>query len=132
MTVTEGHQSADGQIFTGFRDGHNRGRYVAPTTSIASHGILTPQDEFGDVERGNPLPYTLPAEKQREVGLTRETWRLEVIPDPASDTKIDRPLSKELGTALDFDGLMKLAEQHAVRYMKGITCNNIGDPLGSP
>src|SRR6185369_12406158 len=30
---------------------------------------LTPPDTFGTVERGNPLPYTLPIEKRREVGL---------------------------------------------------------------
>lgn len=43
---------------------------------------------------------------------------------------VERPLSKELGTALDFAGLMALDETHAVRYLKAITCNNIGEPLG--
>src|SRR5262249_1149710 len=42
---------------------------------------FTPQNEFGDVSRGKPLPYSLPEEKKREVGLTRETWKLEVISD---------------------------------------------------
>ena len=50
--------------------------------------------------------------------------------DPDSDSKLERPLSAELGTALDFDGLLKLAETHGVRYLKGVTCNNIGEPLG--
>jgi DMSO/TMAO reductase YedYZ molybdopterin-dependent catalytic subunit len=91
---------------------------------------LTPAEDFGTVERGNPLPYTLPPEKLREVGLDRETWQLEVIPDPESDTKLENPLSLELGTALDWAGLMRLAEKHAVRYLKVMTCNNIGEPLG--
>lgn len=101
-----------------------------PPGTIARSGYLTPQAEFGDVERGNPLPYTLPLEVRRRVGLERETWRLEVVADADSDSKLERPLSAELGTALDFDGLMKLADTHGVRYLKGVTCNNIGEPLG--
>jgi DMSO/TMAO reductase YedYZ molybdopterin-dependent catalytic subunit len=91
---------------------------------------LTPEEEFGNVERGNPIPSTLPAEKLREVGLTRETWKLEVVSDPAAPAKIGNPLSKAAGTALDWAGLMKLAEKHAVRFLKVMTCNNIGTPLG--
>ncbi|MEK7216858.1 MAG: molybdopterin-dependent oxidoreductase, partial [Chloroflexota bacterium] len=98
--------------------------------SIAPYGYLTSEAEFGDVERGNPLPYTLPLEKRRAAGLERDTWLLEVVADPESDARIDRPLSKPAGTALSFDGLMRLAEQHAVQYLKGVTCNNIGEPLG--
>ncbi|MBI3467369.1 MAG: molybdopterin-dependent oxidoreductase [Planctomycetes bacterium] len=91
---------------------------------------LTPPDQFRDVSRGNPLPHTLPEEKRREVGLTRETWRLEVIADPEQPAKIRRPLAKAKGTALDFAGLMQLAEKHAVRFAKVMTCLNIGCPLG--
>lgn len=91
---------------------------------------LTRQEDFGTVERGDPLPYTLPPDKLREAGLVREAWQLEVVPDPDSDAKIERPFSKEHGTALDWKGLMKLAETSAVRYMKVMTCNNIGRPLG--
>ena len=43
---------------------------------------------------------------------------------------MEKPLSKELGTALDWQGLMKLAETRAVRYLKVMTCNNIDTPLG--
>jgi DMSO/TMAO reductase YedYZ molybdopterin-dependent catalytic subunit len=91
---------------------------------------LTPQEEFGTVERGNPLPYKLPPEKLRAIGLVRETWQLEVVPDPDTDAQVERPLSKDLGTALDWDGLMRLAEKHAVRFLKVMTCNNGGSPLG--
>lgn len=131
MSANEAQPPADvGPISTGFQDGRNRARSTIPPGTIAPLGFLTPQDQFGDVERGNPLPYTLPLEQRRAVGLERETWRLEVVADPESDAKIEQPLSHELGSALDFAGLMKLAEQHAVRYMKGISCNNIGEPLG--
>ena len=98
--------------------------------ALAKLAYLTPQADFGTVERGKPLPYTLPPKKLREVGLVRETWQLEVVADPDSNSKIKTPLSKELGTALDFKGLMKLAEKHAVRFMKVMTCNNGGSPLG--
>lgn len=91
---------------------------------------LTRQDAFGTVERGTPLPYTHPLEKLREVGLTRETWKLEVIADPEAPAKIGSPLSRESGTALDWRGLMQLAETHAVRFLKIMTCNNGGSPLG--
>jgi len=91
---------------------------------------LTPEEAFGTVERGNPIPSMLPPEKLREVGLTRETWKLEVVSDPAAPAKIGSPLSKATGTALDWTGLMQLAEKHAVRFLKVMTCNNIGTPLG--
>jgi len=62
--------------------------------------------------------------------MTRDTWRLEVVPDLASGSKVEAPLSKERGTALDWVGLMKLAETRAVRYLKVMTCNNLNAPLG--
>jgi hypothetical protein len=72
----------------------------------------------------------LPTEKLHQVGLDRETWQLEIVPDPASNCKVERPLSRELGTALNWQGLMKLAEKHAVRFLKVVTCTNMADPLG--
>src|SRR5262249_44730281 len=92
--------------------------------------FLTPPEKFGDVSRGRPLPSKLPAPKKREVGLTPETWRLEVIPDPVNKAEVSNPLSKERGTALDWNGLMQLAKTHAVNVPKIMTCNNIGRPLG--
>lgn len=91
---------------------------------------LTQSGDFYNVERGNPLPYKLPEEKQREIGMLRETWQLEVIADPESNSKIERPLLKSDGTALAFDALLKLAETRATSYLKVITCNNLADPLG--
>ncbi len=91
---------------------------------------FTPQDQFRDVSRGKPLPHSLPDDQKQAAGLTRETWKLEVISDPEHPAKLRRPLTKSDGSALDFDGLMQLAEKHAVRFAKLMTCLNIGCPLG--
>ena len=98
--------------------------------ATADMEYLTYQDEFGTVERGKPLPYTLPLEKRLEIGLERETWKLEVIPDPDSNAAVVNPMTREKGNALDFKGLMKLAEKHAMRFLKVMTCNNMKGPLG--
>ncbi len=88
-------------------------------------------EKFRDVSRGTPLPHSLSDEKKRAAGMTRETWQLEIISDPEHPSKLLHPLSAEKGTALDFEGLMKLAERHAVRFAKTMTCLNIGCPLGT-
>ncbi len=101
------------------------------TESIAKlESYLTRPDDFRDVSRGKPLPHRLPDEKKAEVGLTRESWRLEIISDPEKPAKLGKQFTKEAGTAITFDQLMKLAEQHAVRFPKVMTCLNIGCPLG--
>ncbi len=98
--------------------------------------FLTPQDEFYNVERGNPLPYKLPLEKRREVGLERETWKLDVFADEGDKGKniaapqLGRPMTKAGGNAFTFADLMKLAETKAVRFLKLVSCNNIAAPLG--
>src|SRR3989442_13159213 len=92
---------------------------------------FTSQEKFRDVSRGEPMPHSLSEEKKRKVGLTRETWKLEVISDPDHPATIRRPLTNKDGSALDFAGLMKLAERHPVRFAKTMTCLNIGCPLGT-
>jgi DMSO/TMAO reductase YedYZ molybdopterin-dependent catalytic subunit len=92
---------------------------------------LTRPDDFQDVSRGNPKPYSLPIEKKKEVGLTRDTWKLEVVSDPKNPARLRKPLTQEKNTALDFRGLMQLAEKHAVRFPKIMTCLNLGCPLGN-
>jgi DMSO/TMAO reductase YedYZ molybdopterin-dependent catalytic subunit len=91
---------------------------------------FTASEDFGDVSRGTPRPFSLSEEKKKEVGLTRDTWRLEVIADPDRPAKLDKPLTKTSGTALDFATLLKLGEKHAVRFPKIMTCLNLGCPLG--
>lgn len=92
--------------------------------------LLTPQLQFFDVSRGDPTPHRLPEEKKREVGLTRDTWQLEVISDPEHPVPLRNALTKEKGRALTFDDLLKLGEKHSVRFAKAMTCLNLGCPLG--
>src|SRR6266849_4275636 len=105
---------------------------LAPELAKALESLepyFTPLDQFRDVSRGKPLPHSLPDEKKREVGLTRETWKLEVISDPDNPAKLGKELTKAAGTALDFAGLVELGEKAAVRFGKVMTCLNIGCPL---
>lgn len=92
---------------------------------------LTKQDDFRDVSRGNPIPHSLDEAKRKEVGLTRDTWSLEVVDDPDNPARIRTPLTKEDHSAFTFTDLMKLAEKHAVRFPKVMTCLNLGCPLGN-
>ncbi len=115
---------------TGSAAAQGHGTHDAMAQAVSRLEYLTRDVDFGTVERGDPLPYTLPEAKLREIGMTRETWKLEVVPDVASGTKVEAPLSIEHGTALDWPTLMKLAEKRSVRYLKVVTCNNINVPLG--
>jgi len=87
-------------------------------------------DAFRDVSRGRPVPHSLPEDKKREIGLTRDTWKTEVITDPDSPATLGKQLTAKDGTALDFKALLKLGEKHAVRFPKIMTCLNLGCPLG--
>ncbi|MGI8982221.1 MAG: molybdopterin-dependent oxidoreductase [Pirellulaceae bacterium] len=99
--------------------------------AIAALGpFFTPPDAFQDVSRGKPLPHSIPEEKKKEIGLTRETWKLEVISDKENPAKLGKQFTKADGTAIDFEMLLKLGEKHAVRFAKVMTCLNIGCPLG--
>src|SRR5262249_20750003 len=91
---------------------------------------FTAPDDFQDVSRGKPLPHSIPLEKKKEVGLTRETWKLEIISDPDKPATLGKQFLKKDGTALDFEAILKLGEKHAVRFAKVMTCLNIGCPLG--
>jgi DMSO/TMAO reductase YedYZ molybdopterin-dependent catalytic subunit len=91
---------------------------------------FTPQEHFNDVSRGKPLPHSLAEAKKREVGLTRETWKLEVVSDPEHPAKLGKQLTRKDGTALDFKALLDLGRTRAVRFAKVMTCLNIGCPLG--
>jgi DMSO/TMAO reductase YedYZ molybdopterin-dependent catalytic subunit len=91
---------------------------------------FTPPRDFRDVSRGKPVPHTLSEEQRREAGLTRDTWRLEVVADPDNPARLGNSLAKADGTALDFAGLLELGQKHAVRFAKVMTCLNLGCPLG--
>jgi len=98
--------------------------------AVSKLEYLTREEDFLNYGRGTPPPHELPPEKLRAAGLARETWQLEVVPDPESDAKVERPLSQALGTALNWEGLMKLAETHAVRFLSVTTCTNGPRPCG--
>ena len=91
---------------------------------------FTPPEDFRDVSRGKPLPHSLAEDKKREVGLTRDTWKLEVISDPDYPATLGKQLTKADSSSFDFEALMKLGERHAVRFPKVMTCLNVGCPLG--
>jgi DMSO/TMAO reductase YedYZ molybdopterin-dependent catalytic subunit len=42
---------------------------------------------------------------------------------------VEQPLSRALGNALDWNGLMRLAEKHAVRFVHVCVCTNGADPF---
>lgn len=92
---------------------------------------LTSQDDFKDVSRGNPKPHTLSKERRIEVGLSRETWKLNVVSDPNNPSRLRKELSEADNSAFTFDALMRLAKTKAVSFPKVMTCLNIGCPLGN-
>jgi len=99
-------------------------------TATAGLEYLTRPEEFREFGREKPRIDQLPVEKRRQVGLHRDTWRLEVVADEESGYQVERPLSKDSGTALTWKRLMTLAETHAVRFLHVLTCTNMAEPIG--
>jgi DMSO/TMAO reductase YedYZ molybdopterin-dependent catalytic subunit len=98
--------------------------------AVSQLEYLTPAADFKVQRRGKPTLTELPPETLPGIGLTRETWSLEVLGDPESDSELQSPLTKAGGNALDWARLMKLAEQHAVRFLHVLTCTNNPKPYG--
>lgn len=92
---------------------------------------LTRQEDFQDVSRGDPIPHSLDEEQRAAAGLTRDTWKLQVVADPDNPAELLQPLSEETGNAIDFPQLMEMAKTRSVRFSKLMTCLNIGCPLGN-
>lgn len=92
--------------------------------AVAKLEYLTPADSFIVQRRGNPVLTELPAETLSLIGLTRETWKLEIVADPESNSEIGNPLTIQNGNALTWQDLMKLGESHSVRYLHALTCTN--------
>ena len=97
---------------------------------VSPEPYFTPSGEFQDVSRGTPVPHTLTDEKKRDAGLTRETWRLNVISDPQNPARLLNERSEAKGNPIDFDELLQLGQKHSVRFAKVMTCLNMGCPLG--
>lgn len=98
--------------------------------AISELEYLTPADKFIVQRRGQPVLSEIPADKLAAIGLTRETWKLEILPDPESNSEIGNPLTMEKGNAIGWADLMKLAENHAVRFLHLLTCTNAPKPYG--
>ncbi len=90
---------------------------------------LTPVARGQYIDKGKTGVLKLPAEKLREIGLVPETWFLEVVADTASTSVVEQPLTRAQGNALDWKGLMRLAEKHAVRFLHPCMCVNGDDPF---
>jgi len=98
--------------------------------------LLTKADDFADVSRGKPKPFTLMGDALLEARLTPETWRLEIVADPFTSPEVKEPaslgqqLTLEDGTALDLPTLLELGKTRSVRFLKAMQCLNIAAPLG--
>ena len=94
------------------------------TRAINELEYLTPTEKFIVQRRGNPVLSEIPEENLAAIGLTRDTWKLEIIPDSDSNSELGNPLTKEKGNALNWNDLMKLAEKRSVRYLHMLSCTN--------
>jgi DMSO/TMAO reductase YedYZ molybdopterin-dependent catalytic subunit len=107
-----------------------------PATPRSPHAILTPAEEFEDVSRGNPKPFTLTGDALAQARLTRDTWRLEITTDPAVHEGITQPPQVERqftladDSALTYAHLRDLTARHRVLFLKAMQCLNIPQPLG--
>jgi DMSO/TMAO reductase YedYZ molybdopterin-dependent catalytic subunit len=97
--------------------------------AISKLEYLTPLDRAVILDKGKAGVAKLPVEKLREIGLLPDTWSLEVVADPASNSVVEQPLCRSLGNALNWQALMSLAEKHAVRFMHVCNCTNGQDPF---
>lgn len=97
--------------------------------AIAKLEYLTPIERAFILDKGKAGVDKLSPEKLRDVGLTPETWALDVVPDPASNSVVEKPVSRALGNAFNWEALMTLAEKHAVRFIHVCTCTNGQNPF---
>ena len=98
--------------------------------AISELEYLTPADKFIVQRRGQPVLSEIPADKLAAIGLTQETWKLEILTDPESNSEIGNPLTREKGNAIGWPDLMKLADTRAVRFLHLLTCTNAPRPYG--
>ena len=98
--------------------------------AISELEYLTPAHKFIVQRRGNPVITEIPQEKLSSIGLTQDTWKLEILPDPASDSELGNPVTSGNGNAISWSDLMKLAEKSSVRFLHVLTCTNAPRPYG--
>ena len=97
--------------------------------AVSKLQYLTPVDRAIILDKGRTGISKMPPEKFREIGLTPETWHLEVIPDPSSDSVVEQSLTRASGNAINWERLMKLAEKNTVRFLHVFNCTNGPDPF---
>lgn len=98
-------------------------------TAVAKLEYLTPVGKGRILDKAKAGVLSFSPEKLKEVGLTTETWSLEVVADTASGSVIEQPLTRATNNALDWNGLMRLAEKHAIRFLHPCICTNVDDPF---
>src|SRR5437879_5329674 len=83
--------------------------------------FLTPAESFYEVTRSKP--YLLSLEARAKVGLTAETWHLEIVPDePPWQPVLKKACRKEDGTAVTMKDLEALFRIRPVRCLKTMQC----------
>jgi DMSO/TMAO reductase YedYZ molybdopterin-dependent catalytic subunit len=92
--------------------------------AVSELEYLTPADKFIVQRRGNPVLTEIPHEKLASIGLTPETWKLEIVADSESNSEIGNPMTLEKGNAFTWGDLMNIAEKHSVKYLHALTCTN--------
>ena len=97
---------------------------------ISKLEYLTPADKFIVQRRGNPVLTEISSGKLSSIGLTPDTWSLEIMTDPESNSELERPMTREKGNAFRWTDLMNLAEKHAVRFLHVLACTNAPRPYG--
>ena len=104
--------------------------HPALAEAISKLQYLTADKDFRYVGRIKPKVSEMPDNERQAAGLTRDTWRLEVIADPDSKARVRRPMAKADATALTFGQLIEIGKTRAVSFLEVMTCNNVADPLG--
>jgi len=92
--------------------------------AIVELEYLTPSDKFIVQRRGNPVLTEIPEDKLSAIGLTRDTWKLEISADSESNSELGNPVTAERSNAFTWDELMKLAETNSVSYLHVLSCTN--------
>jgi hypothetical protein len=98
--------------------------------AISELEYLTQTDKFIVQRRGKPVLSEIPDENLTAIGLTRETWKMEILADPESNSELVNPLTVQNGNAIRWDELMKLGAKHAVSFLHVLACTNYPKPYG--
>lgn len=90
---------------------------------------LTPLDRAFILDKGKAEVGNLSVDRLRDIGQVPETWTMEVLPDPASNSVVERSFTAAGGNAFGWTDLMQLARTHALRFLHVCTCTNGTNPF---